>query len=194
MSTVAELDDLLLDRFGITTTDFVDALKSLPTARPWACSLTEEDARLLDDAGLVEDLGGLVAVSTESAGHQAHLVVASFTAAEVAAGLGVTAARVRQKRLAGELWAFPHGRRWMFPLVQFETDDTGRPVRQIRGMGRVFKSLPPDLHPVTVARFLCTPQPGLFQRRPMTPVLWLRDAGDVDRAVAVAMSIDWYTA
>jgi hypothetical protein len=51
MSTSAELEYLLHDRFGITTADFIFALKSLPASRPWAATLTEDEDRLLDGAG-----------------------------------------------------------------------------------------------------------------------------------------------
>jgi hypothetical protein len=97
---------------------------------------------------------------------------------------------VRQKRIAGELWAIPDGNRWIFPELQFETSDNGGPTRHVRGLDQVFKTLPQDLHPVAVARFLLTPQPDLFHGRPMTPVEWLRDGGDV----AAAATVDWYTA
>lgn len=193
MPTKPELEQLLQDRFGITTTDFVVALKFLPASRPWAASLTEDDARLLDDADFVEDRSAFVAAGTEIAGHRAHLAVTAFTADEVATGLGVSASRVRQKRLAGELWAIPDGQTWLFPMLQFETGDNGRPTRQVRGLDQVFKALPSDLHPVAVAGFLRTPQPDLFQGRPMTPVEWLRDGGDVDQAVTAAADADWYT-
>ena len=55
-------------------------------------------------------------------------------------------------------------------------------------------SAPADLHPVAVAGFLRTPQADLFQGRPMTPVEWLREGGDVDQAIAAAANTDWYTA
>jgi len=194
MQTNPELEQLLQDRFEITTTDFVAALKFLPASRPWAASLTEDEARLLDDADFAEDRDAFVAAGTEIAGHRAHLAVTAFTADEVSTGLGVSASRVRQKRLAGQLWAIEDGRTWVFPVLQFETGDSGGPTRQIRGLDQVFKALPADLHPVAVAGFLRTPQLDLFQGRPMTPVEWLRDGGDVDQAVAAAASIDWYTA
>lgn len=82
----------------------------------------------------------------------------------------------------------------MFPALQFEASGNGGPARQIRGLDRVFKALPADLHPVAVAGFLRTPQPDLFHDRPMTPIEWLREGGDVDQAVDAASQIDWYTA
>ncbi|OYN78929.1 hypothetical protein [Mycolicibacterium sphagni] len=194
MSTDRELEQLLQDRFGITTSEFVAVLKFLPASRPWAAPLTEDEARLLDDADFIEDHDAFVATGTEAAGRRAHLAVTAFTADEVAAGLGVSASRVRQKRLARELWAIPDGHTWVFPVLQFETGDGGGPTRQVRGLDQVFKALPPELHPLAVAGFLQTPQPNLFQGRAMTPVEWLRDGGGVDQALAAAASTDWYTA
>lgn len=193
MQADRELDQLLQERFDVNTLEFVAALKLLPESRPWAASLTDDEARLLDDADFPEDRDAFVAAGTEIAGHAAHLAVTAFTAEEVATGLGVSASRVRQKRLAGELWALPDGQTWVFPVLQFETASDGRPARQTRGLDHVFRALPAGLHPVAVAGFLQTPQPGLFEGRPMTPVEWLREGGDVDQAIGVAAGVDWYT-
>jgi hypothetical protein len=193
MAPNPELEQLLQDRFDITTSEFVAALKFLPASRPWAASLTEDEARLLDDADFAEDRDAFVAAGTELAGHRAQLAVTAFTADEVASGLGVSASRVRQKRLAGELWAIPDGQTWVFPVLQFETGDDGGTTRQVRGLDRVLKALPDGLHPMAIAGFLRTPQPELFAGRPMTPVEWLREGGDVDQAVTAAANTDWYT-
>ncbi|OLT97310.1 helix-turn-helix domain-containing protein [Mycobacterium syngnathidarum] len=193
MQPNAELEQLLQERFDITTPQFVAALKSFPTLRPWAAALSEDEARLLDEAGFAEDQDALIAAGTEIAGRTAHLTVTAFTPDEVATGLGISPSRVRQKRLAGELWAIPDGQTWLFPALQFETDAHGGPTRQIRGLDQVFKALPADLHPVAVAGFLRTPQLDLFHDRPLTPVEWLRDGGDVTQAVAAAAGTDWYT-
>ena len=67
MSTTDELERLLQERFEISTTQFVDALKFLPITRPWAASLAEDAARLLDEAGLVENPDAFVAAGTEVA-------------------------------------------------------------------------------------------------------------------------------
>ena len=192
MSVSVELEQLLRDRFEISPDDFVAALRYLPASRPWAASLTEAEARLLDDADFPEDRDAYIAAGTEIAGHAAHLAVTAFTAEEVRSGLGISASRVRQKRLAGELWAIPDGQTWLFPILQFETGDNGGPTRQVRGIDQVLKALPDDLHPVAVAGFLRTPQSNLFHDRPMTPIEWLRAGGDIDQAVAAADVVDWY--
>ena len=194
MQANPDLEQLLHDRFDITTSQFVAALKVMPALRPWSASLTEDEARLLDDANFPENHDAYLAAGTEIAGLAAHLAVSAFTAEEVASGLGVSASRVRQKRLAGKLWAIPDGQSWVFPVLQFETSADGGPIRQVRGLDQVLKALPEGLHPVAIAGFLRTPQPDLFHDRPMTPVEWLRAGGDVDQAIAAAASTDWYTA
>ncbi|WP_445270985.1 hypothetical protein, partial [Streptomyces sp. DSM 41634] len=158
---------------------------------PWATSLTEEEAKILDGHDFPEDRDAFLAAGTELAGHVAHLTVGAFTGKQVAAGLGISSSRVRHKRLASELWAMPAGQGWLFPRVQFEADDKGRPHRQVRGLDHVFKALPAGLHSVAIAGFLRTPQPDLFRDRSMTPVEWLRDGGDIDQAATGAANTDW---
>lgn len=194
MSGTTELEQLLQDRFAISVPDFVAALKEHPSPRRGAAALTEYEAGLLDEVGFAEDFGAFVASDAEAAGQAARLAVTAFTAEEVAAGLGISASRVRQKRLAGELWAIPDGRSWVFPVPQFETGDSGGPTRLIRGLDRVLAALPADLHPLAVAGFLTTPQGSLYIDRAVTPLEWLRAGGDVGEAVAAAGSVDWYTA
>ncbi|WP_234814510.1 helix-turn-helix domain-containing protein [Mycolicibacterium porcinum] len=156
-----ELDQLLQDRFEITTAQFVAALELLPAVRPWAASLTEDVARILDGHDFPEESDAFLVAGTEVAGHVAHFTFSAFTGKQVAAGLGISSSRVRQKRLAGELWAMSDGRGWLFPMVQFEIDDKGGPRRQVRGLDQVFKALPAGLHPVAIAGFLRAPQPDL---------------------------------
>jgi len=194
MSPRNELDQLLKERFDIDRDAFVTALKTLPALRPWAATLTEGEARLLDDADFREDPNAYVAAAAEIAGHVGRLAVSAFTAEEVALGLKISASRVRQKRLAGELWAIEDGHSWLFPLSQFEIDEnTGGPIRQVRGLSQVFKALPSDLHPASVDGFLHTAQPDLDHIRPLTPLEWLRQGGDVDRVVTAARTSDWYS-
>jgi hypothetical protein len=194
MSTSKELDQIIRDRFEISRADFVDALKTLPALRPWATTLTAEEARLLDDADFTEDPDSYIAASGEIAGHAGRLAVTAFTPEDVRTGLGISDSRVRQKRAAGELWAIPDGQSWLFPASQFDVDpETGAPLRQVRGLAEVFKALPPDLHPVAVDGFLHTPQPDLYQGQPQSPLDWLRDGGDVDAVVVSATAADWYS-
>ena len=192
VKTSNELNKLLKDRFDITSADFVAALKTLPALRPWATTLSEDEARLLDDADFREDPNAYLAAGAEIAGRVAHLAVTAFTTEEVAAGLKISASRVRQKRLAHELWAIADGQSWVFPVPQFETGESGGPVRLVRGLDKVFKALPKDLHPVAVDGFLHAPQADLYLDRPLNPLEWLRGGGDIDQAVTAAANADWY--
>jgi hypothetical protein len=188
-----ELDQLLQDHFEITTPEFVAALKRLPRIADMGCIALRLRSSAAKGCRLPGDGDAFLATSTDTAGHAAHLAATAFTAMEVATGLGVGASRVRQKRLTGDLWAIPDGQAWIFPALQFETAANGRPTRQIRGLDRVLKALPAEFHPMAVAGFLRTPQPGVFHGRAMTPLEWLRDGGDVDQAVATAEDLNWHT-
>lgn len=194
MGTVKELDQLLHERFDISRDEFVAALRTLPAVRPWASTLSESEARLLDDADFREDPEAYILAATDIAGHLGRLAVTACTASEVATILGISASRVRQKRLARELWAIPDGQSWLFPVAQFDTHpQTGSLFRQVRGLSEVFKALPEDLHPVAVAGFLQTPQPDLSDAgRDRAPLEWLRDGGPVDAVIAVAQAADWF--
>ena len=50
-----ELDQLLRERFDLSRDDLLAALKALPAPRPWATTLPDEQARLLDEVGFTED-------------------------------------------------------------------------------------------------------------------------------------------
>ncbi|MBU8820395.1 helix-turn-helix domain-containing protein [Mycolicibacterium goodii] len=191
MQVNPELDQLLYDRFGVTTEAFLAALRALPPLQqPRAAALTDAEAHLLDRADFTEDYEVLASVGIGTAGSAARLGVTAFTVNEVAVGLGVSVSRIRQKRLAKELWAINVADQWLYPALQFETGPDG-PVRQVPGLNKVFQALPAGLHPVAVAGFLSTQQPALFRGRPMTPLQWLREGGAVHDVVAAAACIDW---
>ncbi|WP_235661547.1 hypothetical protein [Mycobacteroides abscessus] len=184
-----ELDALLMDRFEINRTTFVAALKTMSPTRPWAARLPEEDARLLDAADFPEDPSAALAAELQTAGRIGHLVGTAFTVEEVAKGLGITTSRVRQKRLARELWGIANGQSWVFPVPQFDTGEDGRPASVVRGLEQMIKVLPPDLHPAAVEGFLFTPQPELVAGlggHQMSPLEWLRGGGDIAVVVAAA--------
>jgi len=187
-----ELAQLLRDRFDLSPDDVVAALKALPALRPWAATLTAEEARLLDDVGFTEDPEAYAEAAVDIAAHLGRLISTAYTANDVAAGLGISQSRVRQRRLSGELWAIADGATWLFPVLQFERDANGGPTRQIRGLGEVFPALPDDLHPVAIAGFLHTPQPDLeVNGRPVAPLEWLRSGGDVAAVLTAAQALEW---
>lgn len=110
-----ELDQLLLDRFNLRRSDLIAALKTLPAHRPWAATLTTDEARLLDDAGFTEDPGAYAEIAADVTAHMARLYGTAYSAADVSKGLGVNDSRVRQRRLAHTLWAIDDGGTWVYP-------------------------------------------------------------------------------
>jgi hypothetical protein len=193
MSAADELDQLLEERFGLDRADLVAALRTLPAIRPWSASLSEDEARLLDESGFTEDPQAYQQVAADTVAHTALLITTAYSAAEVADALGVNESRVRQRRIARTLWAIEDHGAWVFPTLQFERDTaTGRPHKQIRGLDKVFQALPADLHPVAVAGFLHTPQADLLiDGRPETPLRWLSSGGDVEPVLRTIEAADW---
>jgi len=193
MSAADELDQLLEERFGLDRADLIAALRTLPAIRPWAASLSEGQARLLDESGFTEDPQAYRRVAADTVAQIAVLITTAYSAAEVADALGVNGSRVRQRRIARTLWAIEDNGAWVFPALQFDRDNaTGRPRKQIRGLDRVFAALPADLHPVAVAGFLRTSQADLqINGRPETPLRWLRSGGDVEAVLRVVEVADW---
>jgi hypothetical protein len=162
--TADELDQLLMDRFNLGRADLIAALKTLPAQRPGAAALTEEQAALLDSAGFTAEPAAYAPMAAAVIAHMGRLYNTSYTAAEVAKGLGVNDSRVRQRRLAKTLWAIDDGGTWVYPSVQFEDTDDGRPtaLKQVRGLDQVFPHLlAQNLHPTAVVNFLLAPQPEL---------------------------------
>lgn len=177
--TADELDQLLLDRFNLGRNDLIAALKTLPAHRPWAATLTADEARLLDDAGFVEDSEAYAEIAADVIAHMARLYSTSYPAADVAKGLGVNDSRVRQRRLARTLWAIDDGGTWVYPAVQFELVEAvhGQPLvlKHVRGLDQVLPQLlAKGLHPTAVAGYLLTPQPQLrIDGHPTSVKEWL---------------------
>ena len=179
-----ELDQLLMDRFNLGRADLIAALKTLPAQRPWAATLTAEEADLLDNAGFAEDPEAYAEIAADVIAHMGRLYSTSFTAAEVASGLGVNDSRVRQRRLARTLWAIDDGGTWVYPSIQFELVDNGRgqaSLKHVRGLDQVLPHLlAQNLHPTAVAGFLMTPQPELRINEQQHSVKdWLLHGGSV---------------
>ena len=175
--TADELDQLLMDRFHLGRADLIAALKTLPAQRPWAATLTEGEAGLLDNAGFTEDPQAYAELAADVIAHMGRLYSTSYTAAEVAHGLGVNDSRVRQRRLAHTLWALDDGGTWVYPVAQFEAvDRRGEMIlKQVRRLDQVLpRLLAQNLHPTAVAGFLLTPQPELrINGQPQAVRNWL---------------------
>jgi hypothetical protein len=191
--TIDELDQLLSERFNLQRADLLAALKTLPAIKPGAAALTEEEARLLDAAGFVEDPVAFAQAAADIVAHTALLINTAYTGPEVAALLGINESRVRQRRLAGTLWAIDSDGTWVYPAIQFETNlKTGKPDKQIRGLEQVFGALPDGLHPTAVAGLLRTPQTELrVDGQPRSILEWLRSGGPVEPVLQLIEIADW---
>lgn len=189
-----ELDQLLHDRFNLSRADLITALRTFPAQRPWAASLTAEEARLLDNAGLVEDPEAYTRIATDVIAHMARLISTAYTSAEVASGLAVKESSIRRRRLARTLWAVDLNQEWVYPAEQFtlETVHGRRTLKQVRGLEQVLPALPTDLHPTAVAGFLQTPQQELrIDNRPCSVRDWLRSGGSVDPVLRLIQIEEW---
>lgn len=192
-----ELDQLLLDRFNLRRSDLIAALKTLPAHRPWAATLTTDEARLLDDAGFTEDPGAYAEIAADVTAHMARLYGTAYSAADVSKGLGVNDSRVRQRRLAHTLWAIDDGGTWVYPAIQFEIVDRGRDepltLKQVRGLDAVLPALlARNLHPTAVAGFLMTAQPDLrIDGQPKSVRDWLLHGESVGPVLELIEIADW---
>jgi hypothetical protein len=191
--TVDELDQLLSERFNLQRADLLAALKTLPAIKPGAAALTEDEARLLDGAGFVQDPDAFAAAAADIVAHTALLINTAYTGPEVASLLGINESRVRQRRLARTLWAIESDGNWLYPAIQFEVNlKTGKPDKQIRGLERVFQALPAGLHPTAVTGLLQTPQTELkVGGRPRSIVEWLRSGGPAEPVLELIAIADW---
>lgn len=190
---VDELDQLLSERFNLERDDLLAALRMLPAIKPGAAALTEDEARLLDQAGFVADPVAFAEAAADIVAHTALLINSAYTGPEVASLLGINESRVRQRRLARSLWAIESDGTWVYPTIQFEFNlTTGKPDRQIRGLERVFRALPEGRHPSAVAGLLRTPQPELeVEGRPLSILEWLRSGGPVEPVLELIEIADW---
>lgn len=195
--TSDELDQLLEDRFKLRRTDLIAALKTLPAHRPWAATLTAQEARLLDESGFVEDPEAYAEIAADVIAHMARLYSTAYTAAEVRDGLGVNDSRVRQRRAAHTLWAINDAGTWVYPALQFEIIDAGRDkplkLRLVRGLDQVLPHLlTKDLHPTAIAGFLMTPQTELLiDGQPKTVREWLLHGGSVEPVLQLVELGEW---
>jgi len=183
------LDDRGIDRqaFEIEAVRSIEDAWRNPAREDPAAAFTATEARLLTEGGL--DLApGRPAepdVALRTATALAVLEVGSATAAEVAAVLHVSPARIRQRALERTLYAIRVDDEWRFPRWQF--DDAGRPLP---GISTVASALSRRVHPVAVWRFLGEPNPDLVVLGgPVSPLEWLRTGGDPAPVAAIAREL-----
>lgn len=201
--TANEFEQLLFDRYSLTQSDMIAALKALPAQRPWAATLTEDEARILDAAGFTEDPDAYREIAGAVTLHMARLYHGAYTASEVKEGLGISDSRVRQRRLDHTLWAINDDGNWVYPSLQFEPIADSRSetpltpplpkLKQVRGLAEVLPSLlAQQLHPTAVAGFLLTPQGELqIDGGPTTVRDWLLHGESAKPVLQLIEIGDW---
>lgn len=115
------------------------------------------------------------------------LLVDSDTPDAVARHLDRDVSRVRQRIRDHTLWAIKSANGARLPRVQFEDDGA-----EITGMGEVLAALPPNLHPVSLFRFLTTPNPALSLEDSgiaVSPRDWLRSGGRPKIVASIARDL-----
>jgi hypothetical protein len=176
----------------VSAADFIELAAALlhrmrprPPADP-ATELDPETRRILEEGGLTfEPLApGEERALAATATTYAFLLRDAGSVADVARRMGVTPSRVRQMLRARELFAIREGETWRVPWFQFDGD------RPVRGLDRVIRVLPSDLHPVAVFNVLTLPDPDLeLDDRPVSPLEWLRSGADPTPIVELAADL-----
>lgn len=152
-TAVDELTDGTLTREHLA--QILHGLRSLDTDPPAGPTLSEHDAKLLDEADFGADPGAVLAARLDRDLQMRKLVRESLSVGEAAERLGVSTGRIRQRIGDGTLWAFRSGRHHLLPAAQFTPDGTVPHLETITPL------LPKDLHPLTVQALLLLPRPEL---------------------------------
>jgi hypothetical protein len=173
------------ERFVKVAVMAISDLRSNRVTDP-ATQFTDDERAALIAGGL--DLTGRHSVEpdpmADTAARFSALLADSADAAEVAAILRVTRARVRQRAIERTLFAIRENDEWRFPRAQFVD---GAPLR---GLSSVVSAIPADLHPVAAWRFLTEPSPDLdLANEPVSPMTWLRSGGSPEPLVAIAREL-----
>ena len=138
--------------------------------------LTAAEAEALRKGGFVLeplDLGAEDPL-VQTAAEFAALLKESFSTAEAAARLGVDPSRIRQRLTSRPptLYGIRLESGWVVPQFQFDG------AKLIPGIAEVVARLDPELHPVSIFRWLTTPNPDLAlekgeESRTLSPRDWL---------------------
>ncbi|WP_299039404.1 MerR family transcriptional regulator [uncultured Pseudokineococcus sp.] len=186
-----ELQDVLTDAgTSLSVGDLAAGLRSLlrgPSARAEVPLTAAEHVYLRQHSGLPETGGPDRAQAALDAGGEAvaRLVASSLSAAEVARAAGVDDSTVRHWVRRGEVVSIPAARGRRFPAFQLGPD--GRPVP---GLREVLAALVDGLHPLSVERFLTSPDTDLvIDDEQVSPREWLLQGGAVAEVVAVARAV-----
>ncbi len=108
-----------------------------------------------------------------SAAEYAALVATSYSAAAAAELLRVDPSRIRHRLAAHTLYGLKTADGWRLPRFQFGANGP------LPGLERVLPRLDKELHPLSVTRWMLSPEPDLeIDGRPSSPRDWLLSGGD----------------
>jgi len=184
MPTITRED---LERIGVTMDPnrfeqlVIEAVQGMPAATPGdpARDLTVEEAETLERGGF--DLRPLTPDElvddplARGAAEYAALVATALTPREVATRLGIDPSRVRHRLAERTLYGIKVSGAWRLPLFQLEPG-TGQ---ELPGIGKVLAASDRDPDPVSIKRWLETPDPDLaVHGKAVSPSDWLRRGGD----------------
>lgn len=154
----------------------------------WA--LADWQVELLQRGGLAISTTAGASAAAELEATCRELLRGAYTTAEVAKLIRLPEAEVRQRSEDRTLLAIDSGNEWRFPTLQFIGYGSRRELLQ--GLDQVLPALPESLHPLSVAGFLATPQPGLLRKTQLvTPLEWLATGGDLQPVLDAAHAVQW---
>lgn len=180
---------------GADETEFLDeavrvikhGLSRLPSTDPGS-QFTRAEVDVLRRGGLALEprQASEPDIVARTAARASVMFLEAKTATDVAKALGVSAARVRQRRSERTLYGIRSGDEWRFPAWQFDAQ-TGK---EIPGIAAVIPSFARTLHPVAVFRFLDEPNTDLeIEDEPTSPFRWLASGGDPAPVAEIAAAL-----
>jgi hypothetical protein len=168
-------------------TELANVAAQMPAGadRPSAALTAGERDALARAGSLVEELPPVSDLaSVRTALRTAQLETESLSVKQAADLLRVSEGRVRQRLTEGTLLGTKSGGSWHVPRFQF--GDEG----ELPGWDRLAAALPRHAHPLSVARFLDTPDEDLdVDGEAVSPRNWLAQGGDADAVMALAAAL-----
>jgi excisionase family DNA binding protein len=168
-------------------TELANVAAQMPAGadRPSTALTTGEHDALARAGSLVEELPSVSELaSLRTALRTAQLEKEMLSVKQAADLLHVSEGRVRQRLIEGTLLGSKSGASWRVPRFQFGDDG------ELPGWDRVAAALPRHPHPLSVARFLDTPDEDLdVDGAPGSPRRWLAQGGDAEAVVALAAAL-----
>jgi hypothetical protein len=111
---------------------------------------------------------------------KATTIAESFTTSQTTRILDVSRTTIQRRRQDGKLYAFPHGRQWLYPAWQFGAGST------IPGLKVVIPAITLSMHPAFVRGMMLAPRPWPAADDAWeSPRTFLINGGDPARVAAI---------